>query len=70
MIREVDKDGSGSIDFDEFCATVSRDINPHYPIDEVKSIFQKNSLGFSAFISAFNRGAFTLYGVLICFFRF
>merc|ERR1712093_138473 len=40
MVLELDKDNSGDIDFTEFCATMSRDINPAYSVEEVTKAFR------------------------------
>eukprot|EP00002_Diphylleia_rotans_P010472 TRINITY_DN2095_c0_g1_i1.p1 TRINITY_DN2095_c0_g1~~TRINITY_DN2095_c0_g1_i1.p1 ORF type:complete len:154 (-),score=43.59 TRINITY_DN2095_c0_g1_i1:432-893(-) len=40
MIREIDADGSGDIDFDEFVAVMSRKVNANYTPEEVKAAFK------------------------------
>ena len=40
MIREIDEDGNGEIDFDEFVQVMSRKVQPTYTPDEVKSAFK------------------------------
>jgi Ca2+-binding EF-hand superfamily protein len=40
MVREIDVDGSGEIDFHEFLETMSRDINPNYSPNEVCRAFK------------------------------
>mmetsp|Transcript_35397 Transcript_35397/g.69291 ORF Transcript_35397/g.69291 Transcript_35397/m.69291 type:complete len:169 (+) Transcript_35397:65-571(+) len=40
MIREIDEDGNGEIDFDEFVQVMSRKVQPTYTPEEVKSAFK------------------------------
>ena len=40
MIREIDQDGNGEIDFDEFVHVMSRKVQPTYTPDEVKAAFK------------------------------
>ena len=40
MLREVDTDGSGEIDFEEFVEVMSRRVNVPYTADHVKHSFQ------------------------------
>jgi len=40
MISELDQDGSGSIDFEEFVAVMSRKLNATYSSDQVKTAFK------------------------------
>jgi len=40
MISEIDQDGSGSIDFEEFVAVMSRKLNATYTSDQVKTAFK------------------------------
>lgn len=40
MIAEIDQDGSGSIDFEEFVAVMSRKLNATYTSDQVKTAFK------------------------------
>ena len=40
MISEIDKDKSGSIDFNEFVTVMSRKVNTSYTADQVKAAFK------------------------------
>mmetsp|Transcript_2775 Transcript_2775/g.2933 ORF Transcript_2775/g.2933 Transcript_2775/m.2933 type:complete len:153 (+) Transcript_2775:74-532(+) len=40
MLSEVDKDGSGTIDFEEFVAVMSKKVNATYTAANVKSAFE------------------------------
>jgi hypothetical protein len=40
QVKEIDVDGSGEIDFQEFLETMSRDINPSYSPNEVCRAFK------------------------------
>ena len=40
MVNEIDEDGNGEIDFDEFVAVMSRKVNANYTADEVKGAFR------------------------------
>ena len=40
MIREIDQDGNGEIDFDEFVHVMSRKVQPTYTPEEVKGAFK------------------------------
>ncbi len=40
MLREVDTDGSGEVEFDEFCEVMSRRVNVPYTASHVKTSFQ------------------------------
>lgn len=40
MISEIDKDKSGSIDFNEFVTVMSRKVNTNYTADQVKAAFK------------------------------
>ena len=40
MILEIDEDGNGDIDFEEFVAVMSRKVNASYTADQVKSAFR------------------------------
>eukprot|EP01035_Chromulina_nebulosa_P018704 gene18704-24463_t len=40
MISEIDADGNGDIDFEEFVAVMSRKVNASYTSDEVKTAFK------------------------------
>ncbi|CAE7261851.1 unnamed protein product [Symbiodinium sp. KB8] len=40
MIEEIDADGSGDIDFDEFVAVMSRKVETKYTAEEVKAAFK------------------------------
>uniref|UniRef100_A0A7S3CXG6 EF-hand domain-containing protein n=2 Tax=Palpitomonas bilix TaxID=652834 RepID=A0A7S3CXG6_9EUKA len=40
MIKEIDIDGNGSIEFDEFVQVMSRKVQPSYTPEEVKSAFK------------------------------
>mmetsp|Transcript_19087 Transcript_19087/g.62923 ORF Transcript_19087/g.62923 Transcript_19087/m.62923 type:complete len:170 (+) Transcript_19087:269-778(+) len=40
MIREIDEDGNGEIDFDEFVQVMSRKVQPTYTPEEVKAAFK------------------------------
>eukprot|EP00296_Roombia_truncata_P001147 JP436877.1.p1 GENE.JP436877.1~~JP436877.1.p1 ORF type:complete len:158 (-),score=38.05 JP436877.1:98-571(-) len=40
MIREIDQDGNGEIDFDEFVQVMSRKVQPTYTAEEVKAAFK------------------------------
>ena len=40
MIAEIDEDGNGDIDFEEFVAVMSRKVSATYSADQVKSAFR------------------------------
>lgn len=40
MIKEIDQDSNGEIDFDEFVAVMSRKVSATYTADQVKSAFR------------------------------
>jgi calmodulin len=40
MIKEIDQDGNGDIDFEEFVAVMSRKVNATYTSDQVKRAFK------------------------------
>jgi len=40
MIREIDEDGNGEIEFDEFVQVMSRKVQPTYTPEEVKAAFK------------------------------
>lgn len=40
MIAEIDQDGNGTIDFEEFVAVMSRKVNALYTSDQVKGAFK------------------------------
>lgn len=40
MISEIDSDGNGDIDFEEFVAVMSRKVNATYTADQVKQSFR------------------------------
>ena len=40
MISEIDQDGNGDIDFEEFVEVMSRKVNATYTADQVKSAFK------------------------------
>ncbi len=40
MIDEIDEDGNGDIDFEEFVSVMSRKVNASYTADQVKSAFK------------------------------
>jgi len=40
MVSEVDKDGSGEIDFEEFVAVMSKKVNATYTANSVKRAFE------------------------------
>lgn len=40
MISEIDQDGNGNIDFEEFVAVMSRKVNATYTADQVKQSFR------------------------------
>jgi calmodulin len=40
MIKEIDQDGNGDIDFEEFVAVMSRKVNATYTADQVKNAFR------------------------------
>mmetsp|Transcript_8608 Transcript_8608/g.19800 ORF Transcript_8608/g.19800 Transcript_8608/m.19800 type:complete len:158 (+) Transcript_8608:47-520(+) len=40
MIREIDQDGNGEIEFDEFVQVMSRKVQPTYTPEEVKAAFK------------------------------
>lgn len=48
MLREVDTDGSGEIDFEEFVEVMSRRVNVPYSADEVKQSFQASTASLAA----------------------
>ena len=45
MVAEIDADGNGDIDFDEFVAVMSRKVNADYTSKDVKRAFRTFSLG-------------------------
>jgi calmodulin len=45
MVAEIDTDGNGDIDFDEFVAVMSRKVNANYTSKDVKRAFKTISLG-------------------------
>ena len=45
MVAEIDADGNGDIDFDEFVAVMSRKVNADYTSKGVKRAFRTFSLG-------------------------
>jgi calmodulin len=45
MVAEIDTDGNGDIDFDEFVAVMSRKVNANYTSKDVKRAFKTFSLG-------------------------
>ena len=45
MVSEIDADGNGEIDFDEFVQVMSRKVNADYTSDQVKRAFRTFSLG-------------------------
>ena len=40
MIDEIDEDGNGDIDFEEFVSVMSRKVNASYTADQVKNAFK------------------------------
>ena len=52
MISEIDKDKSGSIDFEEFVMVMSRKVNTNYTADQIKRSFKlfENPAGPSGYI--------------------
>ena len=40
MMKKVDKDGSGSIEFDEFLQLMSEKISERNPLEELKKVFR------------------------------
>mmetsp|Transcript_25333 Transcript_25333/g.67180 ORF Transcript_25333/g.67180 Transcript_25333/m.67180 type:complete len:119 (-) Transcript_25333:247-603(-) len=40
MIREIDQDGKGEINFNEFVGVMSRKVQPSYTPDDVKAAFR------------------------------
>jgi calmodulin len=65
MIKEIDQDGDGDIDFEEFVAVMSRKVNATYTSDQVKSafrVFESNTP--QGYVRAENLiGALCTYGV-------
>ena len=45
MVSEIDEDGNGEIDFDEFVQVMSRKVNADYTSDQVKRAFRTFALG-------------------------
>ena len=45
MVDEIDSDGNGEIDFDEFVQVMSRKVNADYTREQVKRAFRTFSLG-------------------------
>ena len=45
MVNEIDKDGNGEIDFDEFVMVMSRKVNADYTSKQVKRAFRTFALG-------------------------
>ena len=45
MVSEIDTDGNGDIDFDEFVAVMSRKVNADYSSKDVKRAFRTFALG-------------------------
>ena len=45
MVAEIDTDGNGDIDFDEFVAVMSRKVNANYTSKDVKRAFRTFSIG-------------------------
>mgnify|MGYP006099656399 CR=1 FL=1 len=45
MVAEIDTDGNGDIDFDEFVAVMSRKVNADYSSKDVKRAFRTFALG-------------------------
>eukprot|EP00946_MAST-07B_sp_MAST-7B-sp1_P002463 g2463.t1 len=45
MVSEIDEDGNGEIDFDEFVQVMSRKVNADYTREQVKRAFRTFSLG-------------------------
>jgi len=40
MVREIDLDGSGDIDFQEFCETMTKKIQVDYPPEDIRNSFK------------------------------
>ena len=45
MVAEIDTDGNGDVDFDEFVAVMSRKVNADYTNKDIKRAFRTFALG-------------------------